>query len=120
MRLILLITVILSKLFSLSEALIKENVKFLENIDKNQLEVDEYSPFTPTSSLEVSLDLKDLNPVKNSLEISTLTNQFTHVLTETKKPILRNLPQDQKCLEIRKKFKDPAKMHINYYLNSQL
>lgn len=119
MRLMLIILIHLT-LFSLSKALNKDNGKFLTKIDNNQLEGNDYSPFTPTSSLEVSEDLKDLNPVQNSLEISTITNQFTNVLTETKKPIVKDFPKDQKCLEIRKSFKDPARMHINYYLNAQL
>lgn len=97
----------------------KLHLGFLSKIDTSQNEDYDYSPFSPSSSMEIKQNLADIDPVDNSLQISTMTNQFTNVQTETKKPIMKDFPQDNKnYIEIRKNFKEPASMHINYYINS--
>ena len=116
---ILLVTFLyFSLVFSIN---LKENLSFLSTIDDfhNENEND-YSPFAPTSSdSDVREDLQNINPVENSIEISTITNQFTNVLTEKKKPVITELPKiSDNYVEIRKNFKEPSKMHIHYYLNS--
>ena len=95
------------------------HLSFLSKIDTLQNEDSDYSPFSPSSSLETKENLADIDPVDKSLQISAMTNQFTNVQTETKKPIVKDFPQDNRnYIEIRKNFKEPASMHINYYINS--
>ena len=83
-------------------------------------EMDFSSPFSPMPpSVEIPGNLADINPVENSLQISTMTNQFTNTIPETKKPIVKEFPQDNNnYIEIRKNFKEPEMMHVNYYINS--
>ena len=97
----------------------KLHLAFLSKIAATQNEDFDYSPFSPTSSMEIKQNLAEIDPVENSLQISTITNQFMNVPTETRKPIVKDFPQDNKnYIEIRKNFKEPASMHINYYINS--
>lgn len=97
----------------------KLHLAFLSKIDTPQNEDSDYSPFSPSSSMQIKQNLAEIDPVDNSLQISTMTNQFMNVQTETKKPIVKDFPQDNKdYIEIRKNFKEPASMHINYYINS--
>lgn len=78
-----------------------------------------YSPFAPFSPSETFFNLSELNPVEKSLKISEVTNQFTNVLPETKKPIVSDFPKDEDSYpEVRKNFHAAAAFHVNYYINS--
>lgn len=81
-------------------------------------EEEEYSPFSVIKSENnPEFNIENIDPIKNSIEISTITNKYGFL--EKKKPIKNIESENLKITEMRKNFNNPASLNTIFYLNNE-